>query len=234
MSVNFTKYLIVIMFLIFCAKSEAQEVDSTMQLNLDSKVSKHSLQNNDLIIIRQQLSGQRIKLQRRFNNKNTGDSLASIYKQTVLLEKAIVYFIEMDHKVIVNESSYQKTNVDSELLLARLVYIKAKTWCMEEALHQRVSQIYLDSKGSKSKLDRNIIEVANLTDKVVKSLESAKSFDRLKYRYNQEIVVSNWEHTASKLKKYSSSIDNKDSEYEKRYRSMLSDLYLMIGVLDMF
>ena len=140
----------------------------------------------------------------------------------------------MKHKVITSDFSNQRINVDSQLLLARLIYIKAKTWYMQESLEQRIGELHLDSVNSTTETNNEVRDVILLTNSVIENLENAKRFDRLKFRYNRKIVVSNWEHTADKLKRYSSSLEEKDSEYEKRYRNMLSDLYLMIGVLDLF
>lgn len=229
---NLLKYLFTIVLLCFGLNSKAQE-DSTFQKYLDSNVSTRSLQNNDLIFVKQVLSNQRIILQSTFDKRDTEKTLQEVALQTSNLEKSIIHYVKMNHKVIVNEMDMQKTNVDSELLLARLIYIKSKIWCMEQRLQKRVKELYEDSK-SDVVADKNMIETFALTENVMNSLESAKRLDRMRYRYNQKIVISNWELTANMLKENDSKINSFDVEFKKQYRYMLVDLFTMIGVLAMF
>ena len=229
---NLEKFLLAFLVLAFSINVEAQE-DSTFQKYLDSNISTKSLQNNDLIFVKQVLSNQRIILQSTFDKKDMGKTLQEVSQQTSILEKTIIHYVRMNHKVIVNEMDMQKTNVDSELLLARLVYIKSKTWCMEERLQKRVKELYNDSKSNVS-ADKNMIETFALTENVMSSLEKAKRLDRMKYRYNQQIVISNWEVTANRLKVNDNKIDDFDVEFKRQYRAMLVDLFTMIGVLAMF
>ena len=226
------KLIILVSALAFTTNTEAQE-DSTFQKYLDTNISTTSLQNNDLIVVKQVLSNQRITLQSAFDKKDSEKSVDDIYKQTTLLEKSIVHYVTMNHKVIVNEMDMQRTNVDSELLLARLVYIKSKTWCMEESLKKRVEEIH-ENSISDELVNKNVIEVLTLTESVINNLEKAKQFDRMKYRYNQEFVISNWQLTASRLKENNDKIESLDKVYIQGYRKMLIDLYTMIGVLAMF
>ncbi len=229
---NFAKYFSTLVILAFGFSTHAQE-DSTFQKYLDSNISTKSLQNNDLLFVKQVLSNQRIILQSTFDKRSKGKTLQEVSRQTSILEKSIIHYVKMNHKVIVNEMDMQKTNVDSELLLARIVYIKAKTWCMEERLQKRVKEIYDDSK-SNIYTNKNMIEMFALTENVMSSLEKAKRLDRMKYRYNQKIVISNWEVTANRLKVNDNKIDDFDTEFKRHYRSMLVDLFTMIGVLAMF
>ena len=228
----FEKILFLILVLAFSIKAEAQE-DSTFQKYLDKNISTSSLQNNDLVFVKQVLSNQRITLQSTFGKKDTQKSLEDVYKQTTLLEKSIVHYVNMNHKVIVNEMDMQRTNVDSELLLARLVYIKSKTWCMEESLKNRVEELHQSSKSDEL-VNSDIVEVLTLTETVITNLEKAKQFDRMKYRYNQKFVIYNWELTAGRLKDNDSKIEAFDLEFKRKYRGMLVDLFTMIGVLAMF
>lgn len=229
---NFLYFFLTLVFLCFGFNTKAQE-DSTFQKYLDSNISTKSLQNNDLIFVKQVLSNQRIILQSTFDRRETAMTLQEVSQQTSKLEKSIIHYVRMNHKVIVNEMDMQKTNVDSELLLARLIYIKSKTWCMEERLQERVKELYSDSKRNVSS-DKNMIETFSLTKNVMNSLEKAKRLDRMKYRYNQQIVISNWELTANRLKENDSKINSFDVEFKKQYRLMLVDLFTMIGVLAMF
>ena len=232
MSNIFEKLLFIILVLAFSIKAEAQE-DSTFQAYLDKNISTTSLQNNDLLFVKQVLSNQRITLQSTFDKKDTEKSLEDVYLQTTLLEKSIVHYVNMNHKVIVNEMDMQRTNVDSELLLARLIYIKSKTWCMEESLKKRVEEIHEISIKDEN-INNDIIETLTLTETVINNLEKAKQLDRMKYRYNQKFVISNWELTASRLKGNNDKIGSLDKIYIKEYRKMLVDLFTMIGVLAMF
>ena len=226
------KLLLLIFVLAFTINTEAQE-DSTFQKYLEKNISTTSLQNNDLVFVKQVLSKQRITLQSTFDKKDTEKSLDDVYKQTTLLEKSIIHYVNMNHKVIVNEMDMQRTNVDSELLLARLVYIKSKTWCMEESLNKRVEELHENSRSNEL-VDNNIIEVLTLTETVIINLEKAKQLDRMKYRYNQKVVIYNWELTATRLKENDAKIESFDLEFKRQYRGMLVDLFTMIGVLAMF
>jgi len=232
MFLNSIKYILVIIILSFTVKVEAQK-DSTFQKYLESNISTKSLQNSELVFVKQVLSKQRITLQTVFDKKGDEKNLEKVSMQTSILEKAIVHYVSMNHKVIINEMDMQKTNDDSELLLARMVYIKSKIWCMEERLQKRVKDLYSNNKEDVS-TDKIMLETTILTENVINSLFKARRFDRMKYRYNQELVISNWELTATRLKENNDNIDKFDLEYKRHYRAMIVDLYTMIGVLAMF
>ena len=232
MSPNTVKYILVAIILSFTIKGKAQK-DSIFQKYLESNVSTKSLQNTDLVFVRQVLSKQRILLQSVFDKKEGDKNLAEVSMQTSILEKSIMHYVGMDHKIIVNEMDMQKTKDDSELLLARMVYIKSKTWCMEERLQKRVKDLYSNSKEDVS-ADKTMLETTILTENVINSLFKARRLDRMKYRYNQKLVISNWELTATRLKKNDENISDFDLEYKRHYRTMIVDLYTMIGVLAMF
>lgn len=229
---NLAKYYFTLVVFAMGFNTYAQK-DSTFQRYLDSNISTKSLQNNDLIFIKEVLTNQRILLQSTFNKREKEKSFEEVFSQTSILEKSIIHYVKMDHKVIVNEMDMQNTNVDSELLLARLVYIKSKTWCMEERLQKRVEELYKDSKSS-NVVDKNIIEIMTLTENVISSLEKAKRLDRMKHKYNQKIVIANWESTANRLKENNKKLDKFDVQFQKQYRLMLVDLYTMTSVLSMF
>ncbi|MEN8139063.1 MAG: hypothetical protein ABFR62_11595 [Bacteroidota bacterium] len=236
-SFRYSYYVISLFIATTCyTNSVAQEVLVNPKTDNDSTILKSSIKNEDLNLIKSKITNERIKLQKLLpENKNSSSSLLiQIQEQTLVLEESIVSFVEIKHSLTVNDSLSRRNNLDSELLLARLIYIRARTWYMQQSLEERIDEIYKDSKKSDIITSSEVIAVANLTNDVINNLENAKRFDRLKFRYNHKIVVSNWEHTANKLKNYSSNLENKDVEYDKRYKNMLSDLYLMIGVLDMF
>ena len=226
------KYIIVIIILAFTINVEAQK-DSTFQKYLDSNISTNSLQNTDLIFVKQVLSKQRIVLQSVFDKRDGENDLEEVSIQTSILEKSIIHYVSMDHKLIINEMDMQKTKDDSELLLARMVYIKSKTWCMEERLQRRVKDLYYNSKEDLI-ADKTMLETTILTENVINSLFKAKRLDRMKYRYNQKLVISNWELTATRLKENDDNISEFDLEYKRHYRTMIVDLYTMISVLAMF
>ena len=229
---NSLKYILLIFLFSFTVKVRAQE-DSTSQVFLEPEISTESLQNNDLVFVKQRLSKQRIILQSAFDNRDVNKNLEEVDKQTSILEKSIMHFVSMNHKVIVDEMYIQKTKDDSELLLARMVYIKSKTWCMEEKLQKRVKDLYNNSKEDVS-TDKTMLETTALTETVISSLFKAKRFDRMKYRYNQKMVIENWELTASRLKENNENISDFDLGYVKCYGTMIEDLNVMIGVLAMF
>jgi len=232
MPFNFIKYFLLLITLVLGLNVKAQE-DSTFQKYLDSNISTKSLQNNDLVFVKKVLSNQRMVLQSKYDKRLEADHYTDIKKQVRLLEKAIIHYVSMNHKVIVNEMDMQKTNVDSELLLARLVYIKSKTWCMEESLQQSMNSVYRKSL-EKQATNNSIIEMVNLTKEVIMSIEKSKQFDRLKYKYNQKVVIENWEYTASRLKDYDARTSKFDRDYKILYKAMLVDLYTLIGILAMF
>ena len=232
MSKKYKTYLCIILLFAFSVSVEAQ-TDTTFQNYLDSNISTTSLQNNDLVFVKQVLSNQRIKLQSTFDKRETEKNIEEVHLQTSILEKSIIHYVNMDHKVIVNEMDIQKTNEDSELLLARLVYIKSKTWCMEESLQERVNELYTSSKSNEL-VDKGIIEVLTLTETVINNLEKAKSFDRLKYRYNHEIVISNWEQTAKRIEGGEIKHDGIDTIFKNKYSNIVKELNTMIQVLAMF
>ena len=229
---KYIKYLLAIWILALSLRVDAQE-DSTFQSTAVSNISTESLQNTDLVSIKHILSSQRIKLQSTFDKNKVEKNIEEVYQQTSLLEESIIHYLNMNHKVIVNKMDVQKTNEDSELLLARLVYIKSKTWCMEESLQKRVNELYFNSKDDEL-VDQGMIEVLSLTETVINKLDKARSFDRMKYRYNHDIVISNWVQIAAIIKKRELKHDGIDSIYKTKYSNIIEDLNIMIRVLTMF
>ena len=229
---KYVKYLFAILVLTSSLRAKAQE-DSTFSNLIASNISTESLQNTDLVSIKQILSNQRIKLQSTFDKNENKRNIEEVHQQTALLEELIIHYLNMNHKVIVNEMDIQRTNEDSELLLARLVYIKSKTWCMEESLQGRVNELYLKSKNNEL-VDQKMIDVLYLTETVISKLEKARSFDRMKYRYNHEIVISNWKTTTEIIKKIEPNQEGIDAEFKAKYSNILKELNVMTGVLAMF
>ena len=229
---KYVTYIFAISIFVFSHKVEAQE-DSIYQNSIALNISTESLQNTDLVSIKQILSNQRIKLQSTFDKNDNERDIEEVRQQTILLEKLIIHFLNMNHKVIVNEMDIQKTNKDSELLLARLIYIKSKTWCMEESLQNRVNELYFKSKNNEL-VDMGMIEVLSLTETVINKLEKTKRFDRMKYRYNHEIVISKWKLTSAKIKAIEPNREGIDVEFVAKYRNLIKELDIMIGVLTMF
>jgi hypothetical protein len=229
MSLKRIKHVFIFLLLAYANNLLAQE-DGDFQKYLDSNISTNSMKNQDLLFVRQILSTQRIKLQSKYSYRNEKNGLGELKKQVFITEKSIRHYANMHHKVIVNEQDIQKTGVDSELLLARLVYIKAYTWCMEESLNRNVKQLLEDSKTNEQ-VDESLVKVVNFTNDVLRIIEDAKHFDRMKYRYNKKGVITKWNYTFSLLQKKEKNIIDFAPSFRREYRILLVDLKTMIVVL---
>lgn len=205
--------------------------------------------NKDLIELGNEMTENRMQLQQTLDNteESNKEQLGKILEQTSALESVIIGYLSSEHSSTADSVSTLNTNQSSELHLSRLVYIRAKTLYMQESLEQCVSELYenlanlTSTKKEKSAQRKEIaakseflLNLSYITNEVGNDLESAKRLDRLKFRNNNEAAISNWEHTARKLKSLKKNLPNKDQDYINRYDNMLTDLDLMIRVLSLF
>ena len=169
----------------------------------------------------------RIELQELFDLSGDRD-FAKIYYQTLNLEAHLAdYFYS-------KKEDSKETYTNPQVTLARMVYIEARTWCMTEPLKKRTDFLFSSKKISASNRNNNLLKLSKITNLVDSGIDNAKRFDRLKYRNNSSVVIANWEHTVGKLKDLSEIAYSLDKEYKNYYRTMLSDMYSMIGILDMY
>ena len=225
------KYILLVLILTLSFNIKAQD-DTITQNYTTTEDTITTDDKDDLELLKQQLSNHRISLQSIFKQKYSEKNIKEICKETSTLEKSIIDFINFNKKTDSNNQEKGLNNADSELLLARLVYIKTKTWCMEARLQQRV-EVLLNSSKNSSSINKSIVNTVAITESVINCIDKTKSYDRLKYRYNHELVISQWNHTSLKLRSINGDVIL-DKEFKKQYQIMLNDLNTMIGVLSTF
>ncbi len=228
---SISKYILLILILTLSFNINAQD-DTITQNYTTTEDTITTETKDDLELLKQQLSSHRISLQSIFKQKDSEKNIDEICRETSTLEKSIIDFINFNKKISYSDQEKELNNADSELLLARLVYIKTKTWCMEEKL-QLIVEVLLNSSKNSSSINKSIVNTVAITESVINCIDRTKCYDRLKYRYNHELVISQWNYTSKKL----SNIDKDvilDKEFKKQYQIMLNDLNNMIGVLSTF
>ena len=181
----------------------------------------------DILVIK--ITESRIALQEAFEVSDNKD-FNTIYQQTLNLEESLAEYFYMRS----NDTLAINNSFNPQVVLARMIYINAKTWCMTEPLKKRTDFLFATKKEETVENMNNLIKISSVTNKVDSNIERAKRFDRLQYRYNSSVVVSNWEHTVDNLKIISKDLKSLDQEFQKSYRMMLADMYSMIGLLDMY
>ena len=224
-------FTLVLSFSIFLAK--AQVNDTIHRVDADNILVKTL--NKNILSRYNKLITERKRLQKDFENASD-TTLYNIKNRTENLKTAIVDLVKTEQNTLIIGSTIENKNVDSQLLLARLVYIKASLWCMQKSLSLRVDEIYINTSLDTDNENENktAFKIVNLTSSTMINLENASRFDRMKFRHNDEGVVSNWKNTANNLKTLRSKTQIKDNEYDILYKNVLTDLDSMINVLCLF
>ncbi|MCK5824828.1 MAG: hypothetical protein KAG96_05415 [Ichthyobacteriaceae bacterium] len=207
----------------------------------NSQNSQQNLNNEfyltitNLDSLRQNMVLSRIQVQKELKSNKLSNRAEAVnaFESIKKLEQNIHLFLSSNTSV--TDNNLNKKELDPQLYLSRMIYVKATIWISEQSLVKRVNELYRITKNSENINETNdIIKLSKLTKNITQLLYKASLFDKIKFKVNNKLVILNWNKTLDYLKYLNKKQEFSDKEYIRRYGFMLSDITSMIILLNQF